>query len=118
MSIFTPHFGQAVWVKGHHSDEWHYAPFSATQRHLACGKLTPTAREVRVLGRVLPKPVCSNCLKTFTDDCNLRMKSGQKNTVDKSSRSDSSESSAYFAREDGKFGSHPAYDAMDDEAKP
>lgn len=119
MSIFTPRFGQAVWLRGHYgTGEWHYAPFSATQRHLACGKLTPTARDLRPLDKLPAEPICSLCLKSFTDDRKVRSKKPQRVAPDSPSSLDGSSDLGYLARENGKYGSHPGYDAMDDDVKP
>ena len=119
MSVFTPRFGQAVWLKGHYgTGEWHYAPFNATQRHLACGKLTPTARDLRPLDKLPTEPICPLCLNSFKDDKKLRNKKFLRAAPSDATSLDGSADLGYLAREDGRYGSHPGYDAMDDDAKP
>jgi hypothetical protein len=119
VAIFTARFRQAVWVKGHYGEgEWHHAPFMGNQRYLTCGKPTPNAREVKPLSRVYPTPTCSECKKALKEDRKMRTRNRQRTSASKSPSLDGTEGYSHFAREEGKFGSHPGFDAMDDEARP
>lgn len=62
VTIRTKSIGHATWVKNKFGEsEWHYSPYSTTQRKLACGKLMPNVRDERTISDIPAENKCSIC---------------------------------------------------------